>query len=151
MAPALRLGLRNRQFEPRVRGVAAEALRELNDYESADVAADVLADATDRDLLVSTLGLLAHVGRADQVTTIRRLLTAEEPIVRSRAMSVLGRIGTAGDMPTLEAALDDPSPWVALRAAEALLEAGSPVLERIAGTDHPRADLARQLLAGGSA
>jgi HEAT repeat protein len=151
VAPALRSALADPGYDLRARGVAAEALRELNDYPAADVAAAVLDEATDRDLLVSTLGLLAHVGRADQVATIRRHLVAEEPIVRSRAMSALGRIGARADMPILTAALDDPSPWVALRAAEALLEARDPSLERIAESDHPRAELARQMLAGGGA
>ncbi|MGE3616989.1 MAG: HEAT repeat domain-containing protein [Gemmatimonadales bacterium] len=151
VAPALRNALGNRRFEPLVRSVAAEALRELNDYQAADVAGQVLDETTDKDLIISTLGLLAHVGRADQADKIRRHLAAEEPIVRSRAISALGRVGSRSEMPAVVAALDDPSPWVALRAAEALLEAHDPALARIAASDHPRADLARQLLAGGGA
>ena len=151
VAPALRQALADPAFEPKTRAVAADALRELNDYASADVAGAVLDETTDRDLLVATLGLLAHVGRNDQVAAIRRHLADREPIVRSRVMSVLGRIGTAEDAETLVQAFDDPSPWVALRAAEAMYESRNPALARLAESDHPRAPLARQMLTGGGA
>ncbi len=151
VAPALRAALVDARYQPRVRSVAADALRELNDYLSADAAALVLAEATDRDLLIATLALIGHVGRADQVEMVRRHTEAAEPIVRSRAMSALGRIGSAADGERLVRGLDDPSPWVALRAAEALHEARHPALAAIAASDHPRAPLARQILAGGSA
>lgn len=151
VAPALRQAFADRSFEPKSRGVAADALRELNDYASAEVAGAVLDETTDRELLVATLGLLAQVGRNDQVAAIRRHLAHQEPIVRSRVMSVLGRIGTAEDAETLVAAFDDPSPWVALRAAEALHESRNPALARLAASDHPRSALARQMLAGGGA
>ncbi|MBL8989394.1 MAG: hypothetical protein JNJ80_24170 [Gemmatimonadetes bacterium] len=151
VAPALRAALVDPRYAPRVRSVAADALRELNDYLSADAAAQVLGEATDRDLLIAALGLIAHVGRADQVEVVRHHAEAAEPIVRSRAMSALGRIGSAADADRLIQAFDDPSPWVALRAAEALYEARNPALATIASSDHPRAPLARQILAGGSA
>jgi HEAT repeat protein len=151
VAPALRAAFADGRYQPRVRSVAADALRELNDYPSADLAARVLSEATDRDLLIATLGLIAHIGRADQVEVVRKHLAAPEPIVRSRAITALGRIGSPDDMATLVAAFSDPSPWVALRAAEALHEARDPALTRLAASDHPRASLARQMLAGGSA
>lgn len=152
VVPALRLALENREYDARVRSVAAEALRELNDYGAADAAARVLDDATDRDLLISTLGLLAHIGRADQIATVRRHVTTADPVVRSRVMSALGRIGTAEDLGLLRAAIDDPSPWVALRAAEALYEAGATdTLAALANSEHPQAPLARQMLTGGGA
>ena len=150
VAPALRQALADRTFDPKTRCVAADALRELNDYASADVAGAVLDETVDRDLLVATLGLLAQVGRNDQVAAIRRHLDGG-PIVRSRVMSVLGRIGTAEDADTLVQAFDDPSPWVALRAAEAMYESRNPALARLADSDHPRAALARQMLTGGGA
>lgn len=151
VAPALRNALADGTFDPKTRAVAAEALRELNDYAAADAAAEALRDTTDRDLLISSLGLLAHVGRADQIAAIRPLLGTADPIVKSRVMSVLGRIGGPDDADTLVRAFDDPSPWVALRAAEAMLESNNPALERLAASEHPRAPLARQLLAGGAA
>jgi len=151
VTPALRSALPDRSVPPATRAVAADALREVNDDGAADVAADVLGDATDRELLIAILGLLAHVGRADQVEAIRRHVSTPDPVVRSRVMTALGRIGAPEDMATLLGALDDPSPWVALRAAEALYEANDPGLATFATSDHPRAPLARQILAGGSA
>ncbi len=151
VAPALRKALANPAFDLKGRGVAADALRELNDYASADVAAQVLATTSDKDLLIGTLGLLAQVGRAEHLPAVRRHLNSTEPIVRARVASVLGRIGSADDIATLTAAFDDPSPWVALRAAEALHERRDPILSVLAGSDHPRADLARQMLKGGGA
>jgi len=149
VTPALRAALADRSLEPATRGVAADALREVNDYSAADVAARVLDEASDRELLMAALGLLAHVGGPDQVEAVRRHLQTDDPVVRSKVMSALGRIGEREDMATLIGALDDASPWVALRAAEALHEAKDPGLARIASSDHPRAPLARQILAGG--
>ncbi len=151
VAPALRTALGDPSFDPKVRGVAADALRELNDYSAGDVAAQVLATTVDRDLLVATLGLLSHVGRAEHLPAVRAHLESTEPIVRARVASALGRIGGPDDIAKLTAAFDDPSPWVALRAAEALHERRDPVLSELAESNHPRAALARQMLKGGGA
>ena len=151
VAPALRKALGNPALDPKVRGVAADALRELNDYPSGDVAAEVLATTADRDLLIGTLGLLAQIGRTEHLPAVRRHWAAAEPIVRARVASVLGRIGSADDLAKLTAAFDDPSPWVALRAAEALYKRRDPALAILAESAHPRAALARQMLKGGSA
>ncbi len=151
VAPALRKALADPAFDPKIRGLAADALRELNDYAAADVAAEALAATTDRDLQIGTLGLLAQVGRAEHLGAVRAFLTSPEAIVRARAASVLGRIGSAEDVANLAAAFDDPSPWVALRAAEALYERRDPMLKTLAESEHPRAALARQMLKGGAA
>lgn len=152
VAPALRKAYGDSTFDPRVRAVAADALRELNDYASADLAAQVLETAVDRDLVANSLGLLAHMGRAEHLPAIRRHLKAAEPIVRARAASALGHVGTAADYPSLTAALEDPSPWVALRAAEALRDARAlPSVSELDQANHPRAELVRQLLAGNAA
>ncbi len=136
-------------FDPRVRAVAGDALRELNDYESADVAAEVLETAVDRDLIANSLGLLAHLGRGEHLPAIRRHLTASEPIIRARAVAALGNVGAPADHPAMTAALADPSPWVALRAAEALRDARAlPSVGELDLASHPRAELVRQLLAG---
>lgn len=149
VAPALRRAYADPTFDPRVRAVAADALRELNDYESADLAAEILETATDRDLVANSLGLLAHMGRNQHLVAIRRHLKAPEPIVRARAVAALGHVGDQADYPTLTAALEDPSPWVALRAAEALRDARAlPTISELDQANHPRAELVRQLLAG---
>jgi len=151
VAPALRKALADPAFDPKVRAVAADALRELNDYAAGDVAAAALTTTTDKELLIAALGLLAQVGRAEHLPAVRRHLTAPEAIVRARVASVLGRIGSAEDIKRLEDTFNDPSPWVALRAAEALHERRDPALAALAASDHPRAPLARQMLKGGGA
>ncbi len=148
VAPALRKALASPSYDDQVRAVAADALRELNDYAAADVAVGVLPDTSDRELLVAALGLLGHVGRTEHAPAIRRHVDANEPIVRSRAIAALGHIGAPDDGPRLIRAFDDPSPWVALRAAEAMYDAREPALARLAESDHPRAPLARQMLIG---
>ncbi len=149
VAPTLRLALADEQFSSRTRGVAADALRELHDYEAADVAAAMLSRTRERDLLASTLNLLAHVGRAEHLPAIREHAGAPDLIVRARAIAALGFIGAAEDVPVIVEAFYDPSPWVALRAAEALRDAhATDALTALARPGAPRAELARQLLGG---
>jgi HEAT repeat protein len=149
VAPALRNALADPAYVSRVRAVAADALRELNDYTAADTAAKVLAESTDRDLTAATLNLMAHIGRTEHLPVIRRHLSSPQAIVRARAVAALGHVGAEEDIPVLVDAFHDPSPWVALRAGEALLEAGAKrALTALARSDLPRAPVARQLLAG---
>ena len=149
VAPTLRSALADPVFHPKVRAVAADALRELHDYLAADSAARVLQETTDRTLLAATLNLMAHVGRAEHLPAIRRHVMAPEPIVRARAVAALGHVGAEEDLPFLIGAFHDESAWVALRAAEALHEAGAhDALAALARADLPRAPLARQLLEG---
>jgi HEAT repeat protein len=149
VAPALRRALGDTAFTPRVRAVACDALRELHDYVAADTAARVLDEPIGQDLAAAVLNLLAHVGRVEHLPAIRRHAMATEPIVRARAIMALGHVGAEEDMPLLVGAFHDPSSWVALRAAEALLEARARErLESLARLEIPRARLARQLLDG---
>jgi HEAT repeat protein len=149
VAPTLRSALADSVFHPNVRAVAADALRELHDYLAADAAARVLEETTDRNLLATTLNLLAHIGRAEHLPSIRKHAMSPEPIVRARAVAALGHVGAAEDLPFLMGAFHDQSAWVALRAAEALHEAGATdSLAMLARGDLDRAPLARQLLEG---
>lgn len=149
VAPALRRALADSAYPPSVRAVAADALRELHDYVSADAAALVLEAATDRNLIAATLNLMAHVGRSEHLPAVRRHATSKEPIVRARAIAALGHVGAAEDLPFIVGAFHDESAWVVLRAGEALLEArATDKLEALARLDTPRAHLAQQLLAG---
>lgn len=149
VAQSLRQAFSDPTFQPRVRAVAADALRELNDYPSAEFAAHALEVETDRELLAAALGIIAHMGQPKHVEAVRRHVVSSEPIVRARAIQALGQVGTANDLATLTGALGDPSPWVALRAAEALRDSRAlPSVSAIDQTNHPRAELIRQLLAG---
>jgi HEAT repeat protein len=149
VAPSLRAALADPTYAPTVRAVAADALRELNDYVSADAAAWVLEEATDRNLIAATLNLMAHVGRTEHLPAIRRHASSKEPIVRARAIAALGHVGAAEDLPFIVGAFHDDSAWVVLRAGEALIEAGATdKLETLARMETPGARMAQQLLAG---
>ncbi len=147
VAPTLRLALADEQFSARARGVAADALRELHDYEAADVAAAILPRIAEREFLAATLNLLAHVGGVDHLPGIRGHARSLDPIIRARAIAALGFIGAAADIPLIVEAFYDASPWVALRAAEALGYAhATDALTALGRPGAPRADLARQQL-----
>ena len=149
VAPALRTALADPGYPLSVRGVAADALRELHDYVSADAAAKVLNESTDRNLIAATLNLMSHVGRVEHLPAIRRHAASPQAIVRARAIAALGHVGAAEDLPFLVGAFHDDSAWVVLRAGEALLEAGATdKLEALARLETPRAEMAQQLLAG---
>jgi len=149
VAPALRTALADPAYTPAVRGVAADALRELHDYLAADAAAVVLEESTDRNLVAAALNLMAHVGRAEHLPAIRRHASSKEPIVRARAIAALGHVGAAEDLPFIVGAFHDESSWVVLRAGEALIEAGATEkLESLARMETPGARMAQQLLAG---
>lgn len=146
-APALRDSLVDEDEEPWVRAVAADALYMLKDFESGDLAARVVELEEDSDLLASALKLLTEVGQPEHVEAIRVRCASPDPLVRSRALSALGTLGEEDDIPTILGAMSDPSPWVAIRAAKGVLAAGAAQLLRdLAYSDHPRAELARQVL-----
>jgi len=149
IAPALRETLLDAGQPPQARAVAPEALRELNEFSAADDAARILTSEHDRDLLASCLRLLAQTGRPEHLPAIRPLLKSPDFVVRAQAAGALGAIGDEQEIPFLRDAFEDPSPWVAIQAAQGLKESGGvKVLEQIADSDHPRADLARQILVG---
>lgn len=129
------------------RVVAAEALRKLHDLEAAETAVKVLETETDHDMVAATLRLLCMVGRPEHVGAIRAKCESTDSVIRIHAIDALGHLGTAEDVTRLKQALDDPSPWVAAHAAWGLNKLGSArLLQDIAASDHPRANLARQVL-----
>ena len=147
VTPALRETFSDLDKPPRVRAVAAEALQELSDFAAADFAALVLETETDRDLIAASLRLLGRVGRPEHLASIRALCTSSDFVIRAHAVSALGRIGEEEDIQPLRQAFEDPSQWVAIHTAWGLKEAGCvKVLREIAESEHPRADLAREIL-----
>ena len=146
-ATFLRGTLANERQPSSVRAVAADALRALNDIPAADVAATALLRERQRDVIAAALRLLKQCGNAKHATAIRPLAHNPDDLIRAQALSALGTLGDSRDVSTLTAALSDPSIWVASHAAQALLaNAGRSVLDGIAASAHPRADLARQVL-----
>lgn len=147
-APDLRNLLGDKSRPPRVRAIAADALAEVNDLAAADLAADLIATESDRELLAAALRLLHKTSRIEHLDRIRALLNSGDSVVRAHAIRVLGAHGSAEDVPGIRAAFDDPSVWVSIRAAESLKNLGAEkILRSIADSGHTRADLARQILA----
>jgi HEAT repeat protein len=144
----LRSGLANEAAEPWTRSVMAEALRLRTDFESGDVAAQVVATTDDRDLTVDALRLLAEVGRPAHTAVVRSKARSHDPAVRAQALRVLGRLGGPEDLPILVEALDDDFTWAALYAARGVREnGGRGLLLRAAESDDRRGRLAAQALA----
>ncbi|MDH5760400.1 MAG: HEAT repeat domain-containing protein [Gemmatimonadota bacterium] len=146
-APALRASLASETEVIWVRAVSAEALRMLRDPYAADTAAQVVEIEEDRELLASALRLLSEVGRPTHVTVVRVRCASPDFVIRSHALTALGIVGGEEDIPRIEEALGDESPWVAIHAARALKAAGrEDILEELADAKGPRALLARQVL-----
>lgn len=138
--------------EARVRAVAADALRALNDLEAGDFAASVLKVETERDLVAATLRLLGEVGRPEHLSNVRRLCESDDFVIRAQALSVLGALGGSSDLQLLKHGLEDESTWTAIQAARGLKAAGGEqILQELGASDHPRNGLALQVLSEGRA
>ena len=147
VAPALRSELADPRRPPKVRAVIARALLNLNDYDAANVAARVLEDETDRELVTAALRLLAAIGREEHLPLVRKAAKSDDFLVRAQAATALGHLGQREDMAFLRDACEDDSQWVALRAARALRDAGEVErLTELADSDRPHAVLALQVL-----
>jgi HEAT repeat protein len=132
----------------RTRAVAAATLERFSDFAIADKAAALLATAPDEEFAVATLRLLTGIGLQHHRQAIYPLCDAESDVLRVNALRTLRALATREDTPRLLRAFDDPSPWVARQAAHGLLEIGElEQLHALAKSDHPRAVLARQMLA----
>ncbi len=150
-AEILRDAFRDSRRSPRVRAAIAMTLTTLNDILAVQTASHVVETESDTDLVVAALGLIDRVGGPDQLVAVRRLLSSDDPAIRARAVTTLARIGSPEDVQHLQTALDDANNWVVIHAAEGLAELGRrDILEAAAGSDHPRALAAREVLWGGS-
>jgi hypothetical protein len=146
-APALRSELADARRPPKVRAVIARALMNLNDYDAANMAARILEEEKDRELVTSALRLLAAIGREEHLPLVRIAAMSSDFVVRAQAATALGNLGQREDMTFLRDACEDESQWVALRAARALRDAGEVErLTELAESDRPQAVLAMQVL-----
>ena len=147
-APALRRVLADPQEQVWKRAVVTDALRWLNDVEAVPVALAVLEEGPSRDLMAQILRLLARLADDSAAPHVRRLLTADDFVVRAGAIQTLGRIGRgADDRRALVAAMDDPSPWVSTQAARALARLGEEsTLEVVAESDGMKSVVAQYVM-----
>ena len=146
-APHLREILRDADQPPLARAVASDALRDLNDLESVDVAMELLASEPDRELVAGCLRIIKQLGHRDHVPAVRSKAASRDPVIRATAASALGAIGGPSEIPLLRDTLDDPSFWVSLEAARGLRALGDgATLERHVASGGPGSILARQVL-----
>lgn len=146
-APVLREALEDRGNPPRTRLVAARALLYLRDPAAGTLLPRLLPFEKDRDLLTALLDLAQAEGGGEILPTVRRMLSSSDPFSRIHAVSALGKIGGKPDVEHLMAALNDPSAWVALKAARGLRARGeTDSLRALARSGAPRASLGRQML-----
>lgn len=147
IARPLRRLFADRRAATWVRALAAATLKQLGDPKAARLAVRVLERERTLPLQTAALRLLEAVGTREHVPLLRTLCKADHEVLRIRALSALARVGDAGNVPLFEAALDDPSRWVARQAAFGLVRLGRPrALHALADSDRPRAALAYQVL-----
>ncbi len=138
----------NPNRDTRTRVVAALALANFGDYAVADAAAALLGSTRDTELVVATLRLLSKVGLAHHRDVVKDLSVTSSEVLRINAMRTLRAICTQEDREFLLQAMSDESPWVARQAIGALKDLGAvDLLEKLVQDGHPRATLARQVLA----
>ncbi len=148
IAYRLREELLNTTGSARVRIAAAEALRRIGDLAAPDVAVQVLELESDAELSASCLKILRDMGTPRHRPLLLGLVSSPVEVIRIHAMSALGAVGSKKDSFILRQGLDDSSAWVALQAARSMGQLNDfEMLEAIAASDHPRAAIARQILA----
>ncbi|MCG6955829.1 MAG: HEAT repeat domain-containing protein [Gemmatimonadetes bacterium] len=149
--PLLRDLMTDGDREPGLRAAAVDALREMNDLQAVERAADVLDGGLHPELAIACLRLLGHAGHGGHATLVRRYAEAHEPTVRAAALAALGTVGNDTDAALLREHVDDTSPWVALAATRALFSlAGPPGLVGLSGAGSRARTLAEQVLAEAS-
>lgn len=151
VGPTLQAGLASRDLGELGRTACTEALRRLGYVPAADTAATVLRGEPPAPLEVraAALRLLHDVGSPGHAEVVRPLCDDAEEVIRLHAISALAALGSRPeDTARLEAALHDPSSWVALRAARGLAASGQTApLQTLAARDTPAAPAARRALA----
>lgn len=147
-APVMRRAFADPSCSPQFALVFAESLLDLHDAQAAELAVTVLETTQDRDVIAACLRLLGEIGQPAHLPVVRPFLDSQDFALRAHAVSALAELGTGADAPAIRTAFDDPSSWVALRAARGLVKMGETnLLKELARSLHPRAALARQILA----
>lgn len=133
---------------PRIRQVAAIALKILHDPGSADAAVEVLETTTDLDLRAASLRMLGQVGSDRHVGSVAPYLESRQFALRIAAVDAFSRLSSRQDLKRLgQLVREDPSQWVAIHAARGLRDAGElRLLEKLATSKHPRSTVALQAI-----
>ena len=106
-----------------------------------------------RTISILLFACVLLMGTAAEAPVARRFLADPDFVLRARAAAALGALEAGDeDLASLDEAIDDESPWVALHAAEALSKAGRhDVLRAAASSLRPGAAAAREALGGAGA
>lgn len=130
------------------RRITALALARQRDLAAADVASAVLAESGgDRELTAACLRVIEAVGKGSHIGAVRDLINHPDFVIRARAVSALGRIGSSYDARIAVPLLADDSAWVAINAAQALRRLGrSDILQGVAQGDDSAAKTAAEIL-----
>ncbi|MGE3726425.1 MAG: HEAT repeat domain-containing protein [Candidatus Sericytochromatia bacterium] len=122
LSPGLRLLFADLDAPAHLRGVAAKTLLLLNDLAAVDVALEIIQHEASADICVPALKLLEKLSPRDLSSQILPLWHSPDFAVRAYALRALARLGRQSHLPLLLTGLNDPSPWVARQAAQALSE-----------------------------
>ncbi|MEX2465333.1 MAG: HEAT repeat domain-containing protein [Gemmatimonadota bacterium] len=148
-APALRDLAFDTRAPDRLRSVALQALKELNDVESVEPAMRLLPEELHLEIQGDLIRLIGHLGRPEHLVVVRPFVTAAAPHVRAAALRAVSNVTDrrTSDVEMVSRGLDDPSPWVALQAARGIMTLGRrDELVALANSASPRADLAAEVL-----
>ena len=147
LAPALRNLMLNREKPVWQRVIAIETLIKLYDFKSGDYCEEICSEEENREVLAAYLRLMRVIAEEKHIPVIRKLCERNDPVILSNAVRILTQISTDDNEACYKKAMDNPSIWVVINASWGLKEAGKlDILRKYAYSDHPRAELARQVL-----
>lgn len=136
----------NRSDVPEDQTVCLQVAARLQDAQVAPLAVRLLSSSKDVNVQVAALSALGSSGIKEHVPLIRSFYASPHFAVRLAVMRALHAL-EAYDESFFQKGLEDRSHWVALQAAQALKASGQQhVLHEMAFLEHPRADLANQVL-----
>ncbi|HEY9840183.1 MAG: HEAT repeat domain-containing protein [Candidatus Sericytochromatia bacterium] len=143
----LRQALSNPEHPIWIQTVILRALCELNDLEAVPQAVGLLEHDCDQELQAAALDLLGRLGREQHKALVRSKCRDGRFVVRLHAIKALNHLGDASDEELFRELLEDESHWISFQAATGLKTIGSlEILEALAESEHPRAELAQQVL-----
>lgn len=147
LSPALRALMIDRDEPDWKRTVAIEILHKLYDFKAGDYAHVICTPEENREVVAAYLRLLRVIAEEKHIPYIKQVCERDDPVLLAHGIRILIHLEKEKYPACLSRAMDHPSIWVVINAAWGLKEAGKlDVLRHYAYSDHPRAELARQVL-----
>jgi hypothetical protein len=145
VAPSLRTNLRNTHHSSWVRTIAMKALTELRDPLATPLAVEILRQEKDINLQIAAIQLLAQMGGSEHIPLIRQRYNSPFFPVRLHAIRALGILSNATIPPFARPLMTPRLGWQWKRPI-AQNHRSSPVLHELDLAEHPRSELAGQML-----